>query len=306
MGNEAILISNKEKETRPRKTKAKSTTLADAMGVKLRYNENKTGTKSLYLDIHRNGKRYKEYLGKSFLLIGNTIADKETVRVAKSIMEERAIEIREQGVSVLSTKSRADVFTWLSKDIGKRKQGQSLLKHFKAFLCVPALSFRAIDGELVRTFQEYILTQVGANSTRTYMALFRGSIRRAAKQGYLHRDPFVKVDIVKATETERTYLTIEELKQFQEIYNKEKHTLSSNETLLSLAVKAISIKRNYHEALRAFLFACFTGLRISDVQKLIWGDIRGNQITIRQTKTKGLVTIPIDNQAMQYICVVLT
>lgn len=53
---------------------------------------------------------------------------------------------------------------------------------------------------------------------------------------------------------------------------------------------------------RAALFSAFTGLRYSDIQKLTWGEITGDEensrIEFRQKKTKGVMYQPISPQAL--------
>jgi integrase len=285
------------------KSKAKNSTIAQVFGVTLRYNTNKTGTKSLYLDIHKQGKRYKEYLGNGFLLVGNTTTDKETLRVAKEIMLKRASEIREQGVSVLSTKSKADVFAWLRKDAQSetRRNLRTVIHHLKAFLGLSVLPFRAIDSELIRKFQDYCTIHASANASHTYMISFKASMTRARKQGYLTQDHFSNIDSIKRTETERSYLSTSNVKQLQAIYDTEREILLREMTSLQSVKEQASINRNHHEVLRAFLFACFAGLRISDVKKLTWEQFNENGITIRQTKTRSMLTVPVNQQAWHYI-----
>lgn len=303
MENEVSISNTTTKTTSKTKNKSKSTTLSQIYGVTLRYNTNKKGTKSLYLDIHKDGKRYKEYLGKGFLLIGNTLADKETIRVAKEIMLERANKLREQGVSVLSTKSKSDALAWLAKEARAETKGnlRTVLGYFRKFIGVPLLPFRAIDGEMVRKFQEYLLQDATPNSVRTYMGVFKASIARARKQGYVVQDPFQSIEQVRATETEKKYLTSDQVKALQAIYDQEREILYGEAVSLQSAKEQGSINTNYHEALRAFLFACFSGLRLSDVKKLTWEQFNEQGITIRQQKTKGITTVHLNTQAWHYI-----
>jgi integrase len=57
------------------------------------------------------------------------------------------------------------------------------------------------------------------------------------------------------------------------------------------------------EVRRAFLFACQTGLRISDLETLTWGQIERSplQIIKRQKKTKNPVYIPLNETAAKLI-----
>ena len=55
------------------------------------------------------------------------------------------------------------------------------------------------------------------------------------------------------------------------------------------------------EVKRAFLFACFTGLRFSDIKALKWENVKGSQLEIRQEKTDEIVNIPLSNSAINLL-----
>ena len=74
------------------------------------------------------------------------------------------------------------------------------------------------------------------------------------------------------------YLTIEELKKL--------HTLVfslSNQLLFNVG--------------RYFLFACYTGLRYSDVKQLKWENIQDNMIRLNMVKTGDEIFIPLNDKA---------
>ena len=58
----------------------------------------------------------------------------------------------------------------------------------------------------------------------------------------------------------------------------------------------------------AFLFSCYTGLRLSDVESLVWGEVHPigarvddqDHLTVvkQQVKTKELVRVPLSPQAL--------
>ena len=52
---------------------------------------------------------------------------------------------------------------------------------------------------------------------------------------------------------------------------------------------------------RAFLFACNTGLRFSDVKALTWGDLKDGRIHFRQKKTLGFEYMPLNERALSII-----
>lgn len=71
-------------------------------------------------------------------------------------------------------------------------------------------------------------------------------------------------------------------------------------------VKALfDIETNAPQTRDAFLFCCFTGLRVSDVSSMTWGQIKsgvsGQYISMMMTKTKKLITVPIGKMAMRFL-----
>ncbi|MDR3192755.1 MAG: tyrosine-type recombinase/integrase, partial [Treponema sp.] len=59
------------------------------------------------------------------------------------------------------------------------------------------------------------------------------------------------------------------------------------------------------EVKRAFVFACYCTLRISDLKSLKWGDVEhttsGAQIVKRQVKTRSRVVVPLHESAWALI-----
>lgn len=92
--------------------------------------------------------------------------------------------------------------------------------------------------------------------------------------------------VIKGDGTQREFLTAEELERMEA-------TFMRNE-----------------ETKRAFLFSCFTGLRISDIISLTYGDIRQEQAAtgqriyiVRKTmvKTRRVVSVPLSKKALSYL-----
>lgn len=86
------------------------------------------------------------------------------------------------------------------------------------------------------------------------------------------------MDVIKPGEPEREFLTYEELQA------------------VAKAECEIPLLKT------AFLFSAMTGLRWSDVQKLVWSEVQhskevGYYIRFRQKKTKGAETLPTSEQA---------
>jgi integrase len=106
----------------------------------------------------------------------------------------------------------------------------------------------------------------------------RAILKKAVRDNVILKDPAVRVRHIKVPESIIEYLTTEEIAKL------EKTPLGG---ILGNEVK------------RAFMFAICTGLRISDIKTLTWGDIdiQKKQIEKRQKKTGRIVYIPLKNEA---------
>jgi integrase len=149
------------------------------------------------------------------------------------------------------------------------------------------LKFAGVNEKFCNDFRNYLLNARGRKNTKkileqnsagVYFSKFKAALRQAYKDGYLQEDLNSKIESIKEVETQRNYLTIEELN-----------------TLVKTDCPSTVIKS-------AALFSALTGLRFSDIMKLIWGEIEyiegtGYIIKFRQKKTKGIEVLPISEQA---------
>ena len=93
---------------------------------------------------------------------------------------------------------------------------------------------------------------------------------------------FDEVSAFKQGETEREFLTLEELQA------------------------AVEVDCDMPKLKTAFIFSCLTGLRWSDIKKLTWSEIQqskdlGHYIRFTQQKTKGVETQPVSEQAIDLL-----
>jgi integrase len=120
-------------------------------------------------------------------------------------------------------------------------------------------------------------TTLSQNSAASYFNKFKAALKQAYKDGYLQNDLNGKVEPIKQAETHRQHLSIDELKSLIK-------TPCTNPLLK-----------------RAALFAAITGLRFSDIKKLVWGEVQGNAelryLQFTQQKTKGAEVHPINEEA---------
>ncbi len=149
------------------------------------------------------------------------------------------------------------------------------------------LKFADLDETICNDFKEYLLTTKSNKSSKTtlsqnsavsYFNKLKAALKQAYKDGYLQTDLNAKIEPIKIAETRRNFLTIEELNRLVKT--------DCNNPLIK----------------RAALFSALTGLRHSDIIKLVWGELehikgQGYFIHFTQQKTQGIEVLPISEQA---------
>ena len=282
--------------------------------VKLRQKKISKGRKSLYLDFYPaiphpiTGKpTRREFLGLYLYEKPKTPIYKQhnddTLSIAESIRQKRdnflnkpeiysqyekeQLRIKEQGEKCF--------VEYFEKLTNKRKASNhdnwvSALNYLKSFTG-GSVSFSDINESYLEDFKEYLLTTKSKKSVKTtlsqnsavsYFNKVKATLKQAYKDGILQHDLNGKIKPIKAAETRREYLTLDEL-------NKLVKTPCNNEIMK-----------------RAALFSALTGLRFSDIQKMIWSEIeyiegQGYFLNFDQKKTKGVEVLPISEQAFSFL-----
>lgn len=274
------------------------------MTVTLR--QRKKGNKiSLYLDYYKSGKREYEYLGLYIIpepetgKLTQTQKDenKKILSLAESIRSKRHLEIQNgmYGFNNLE-KLKGNFIIYMETLAEKRLESKgnydnwdSTIKHLRKH-CPKDISFAHLDSKFVEGFRDYLTKTartpgdkpLSANSAHSYFNKFRAALKQAVKDGIIRANPAEQVDSLPQGDSEREFLTLEELQSVV------KHECE------------IPIIKT------AFIFSCLSGLRWSDINKLVWSEIQhsddyGWYIRFRQKKTKGAETLPISEQARKLL-----
>ncbi|MDJ1503489.1 site-specific integrase [Xanthocytophaga agilis] len=263
--------------------------------ITIRYKPLKNGKYSIYLDIYvqdATGKMKREYeFLKIYVSEDYSVkkrlkdADKESVLYAEGIKAKKELEFLNGNYGLIEKKadSQADYLTFLTREV-KRKTTNvdynlALLKHTKVFLKDKQPTFAEITRDWCEDFKSYLLKNVSQNTARSYLQALKLFLNIAIDKGFLLINPMQKVTLPKLQDVERTTLDIDELK---------------------LLIQTPT-KFGYHIR-EAFLFSCFTGLRISDIRLLKWSDIRDNRIYLRPAKTSEKIAIlPLTENAKEIL-----
>lgn len=265
---------------------------------------------SLYLDFYppiinsKTGKpTRREFLGFFLFDKPKDATDKlhnvETLQTAKQIQQKRENEINKPEVYSLYEKEQLRIkelgemdFVQYFKDIATNTHGgtkiriNNTLKYLISFTG-GSLKFSDLNKKTVSDFKEFLLTSksyrnndelLGNNSARLYFSAFKAILKQALNEEYLQKDVSAQTENIKYTEVNRNFLSLEEL------------------NLLVKTDCKIPILKS------AALFSAMTGLRHSDILKMVWSEvefIEGNGYFIKftQKKTGSNEMMPISEQA---------
>lgn len=284
--------------------------------VTIRFKELSKGNKSLYLDIYRDGVRSYEFL-KLYLIPerpgveADRIANQITLDAANAIKAQRIKEIvtGEAGIKERPGKTlllldwmrqRQDRATKSAIDAGRKASNtaegiKTLTAHLRRFIDTEykgkAVTLAQVDKNFCTDFAAYLTGagrriggRLSPNTSTIYYKSFEAAMNEAYKKGYISSNPVALIEESEKPQSqpaERDYLTAEELKTLAA-------TKCPNEQ-----VKA------------AFLFSCFCGLRLSDIEGLTWGDIRKDgetwRIETRMQKTRQIIYLPLSEAALKFL-----
>lgn len=262
--------------------------------VRLREKKLSNGGSSLYLDIYVGGKRHYEFL-KLYLVPARTRADKDanrqTMMLAEAVKAKRVIEVQNGrfGFDVPRHKKDASFTAYMTDKLSKMGEHTSVswrtaLHALQKYHGADDIMFSEVTSEWLNGFSAWLNERpaysrgsMKTNTVALYVTKIVACLHLAEKEGLVSPEVAKGVKRVRIEDTERAFLTIEELQRLMvaECYDK--------------------------DVRRTFLFACLTGLRISDVGALTWERVQSidgrTRLVFHQKKTGALEYYDINEQA---------
>lgn len=135
-----------------------------------------------------------------------------------------------------------------------------------------------ITPSWVEDYRNFLIERIpNCNTASAYFCKFKACLRYAVRHGWLAHIVLDTAGTIRTIETERSYLTLDELRR-------------------------LTVTPCHNDSLRrAFLFACLTGLRKSDIVRLQWAQVVEEngfvRLIFRQKKTHGQEYLDITPQA---------
>lgn len=257
------------------------------MSVALRRRDMSGGRQRLFLDYYHDGHRQQEslrmYVYKRPRTEQEKSHNKEALRQANSIRSMRELEqnASENGIATTHRKS-VDFLVYFQSVIDRYKKKniralKATLDYLKEFVGTRSLTLRRVNEQLCIEFRDFLELKLSGETPYDYFAHFKRVLKQAKREGLLTHNPASDV-ISKRTEGKmKDDLTIEELKRLAAAH-------CGNQ-----------------EVKRAFLFACYSGLRTCDLRLLKWKDIRNDNISLVQSKTGQPHTISLHPTAKRLL-----
>ncbi|WP_150048684.1 site-specific integrase [Methylomonas rhizoryzae] len=221
--------------------------------------------------------------------------NKETLQLVEAIKAKRLVEAASgQHGFTDSSKLSASFFRFFDQIMetkntvtgrGNYSVWQGCRVQLKRHYPDESLTFEQVTPEWLDGVRHYFENQAKTKSANqiskatasAYFNKVRAVVNAAYAKGIINRNPLAQVKGIKSESTERTYLTIEEVRAL------------------------VKTECRYDVLKRAFLFSCLTGLRWSDINKLDWAEVSQldgvHRLTFNQQKTKTLQYLDITQQA---------
>ncbi|WP_373707983.1 site-specific integrase [Kaistella sp.] len=224
--------------------------------------------------------------------------NKEVLEFAENVVAIRKAEYAQGRFELKNTTKAKRVFLNFFAELTEEKQTldssnnygnwYSTLQHLKKV--VPKnLTFDEIDENFIKKVRKYFEKDaiskskipLSQNSKYSYFNKFKAALRNAFDNGYLTINYASKIKSFEQAESQREYLTFDELQ--------------------SLA----KAECKYPVLKKAFLFSCLSGLRWSDINTLVWSEVRDEgdvfKVNFRQEKTDGVEYLYISKQARELL-----
>lgn len=261
------------------------------MTIKIRKRKIK-GRERLYFDYYYKGQRKTESLDFYLHLAapGSKLTkeqQKENKNTLKTVEQIKAIREREYlakkyDIDDLS-KLNASFIEYFRSLVSKKTESagnqgnwNSCLLHLERYTNGFDITFARANQDWIQGFREYLESgarskagqKLSQNTKASYFNKLKAAFKQARIDGIIKENPAEVVKGFKEAETDKAFLTADELK-----------------ILAKADCKDEQLKR-------AFLFSCLTGLRWSDVTSIRWNHLefsedRGHFLVFKQIKTEG-------------------
>lgn len=270
--------------------------------VTLRFRDRRNGTQTLFLDFYpgyRDPDTYelkrRQSLGLYIYKNPSTKEQKEfnamILKKAEAIRCKLYIDVINDKYDFFDkSKLKGSFLDYFREQVRNNYEKlEAAYKHFEYF-CDGSCTFEDIDIKLCKKFYAYLLDaksmihkkQISQNTAAAYWSVFKRMLGNAYRDNILRDNIADRLDFIPYTETNRQSLTLEEVRY-----------------LYATPCRIPQLRK-------ASIFACLTGLRISDILQIRWDNVRSyadgeKYIEFICQKTKRKTVVPISQETYEFI-----
>ena len=274
------------------------------MNVTVRKKKISKGRESVFLDITYQGKRVKHYL-QLFLY---TEPQDAIERKHNKVISQRIEKLKVEHLNALKkscfeediSNRKIEFLDYYAKLLLKRQERgtdvsvwKSALSHFLNLEMCQDKKLYLIDMPWLDKLKNYLLneakshnrkTRIGQNTAKAYFNKVVITLKEAFYEGIIPTDISSRVRRITEVESEKDYLTVDELSRFMKL----------------------EVREQDAELHKACVFSALTGLRSLNVKRLTWGNIfmdeKGNPyMRFEQVKRKNQEHLYILKEAFELI-----
>ncbi|NTV19567.1 MAG: site-specific integrase [Bacteroidales bacterium] len=256
------------------------------MGVKIRERKMASGEVAFYIDTYH--KDYGRFSQKSGLQASPK--NRKEYREALGNVQDKARQIERDlardpagvfGRKVKATDNFIEFYRHITEK-GRYPKYVNVLPILQRY-SGGVIPFASVNGAWLERFKAHLLSldNISQNTAGGYLTSVKTVLKQAFREGYLAEDISAKVPGIKKTDIQRHFLSIEQVEAL--------HRTNCRNGMIK----------------QAFLFACFSGLRLSDIESLRWEQISlingAPFIQFRQRKTCQYENLPLSEQAVRIL-----
>jgi integrase len=258
------------------------------MSVKLREKTLKDGRKRFYLDQYFSGKRTYQFLDIYINKSDTSIQKKEKIAIAQAIRSKVELDVARDGFLPKSTSFQKQSFiefidnyhaNYCLRDV--RMIGAAI-KKFKTYISNKNLTFKDVNSLLLEDFCTFLTdpkNKLSGETAHNYFSRFKKVMNYAVKKGYLDRE------------------VVEVRFRGQSKNNRERKEILSADEIQLMA----STRCGNEEIKKGFLFACFTGLGLKELQDLKWAEVANGVLKKNRAKTGVLINSYLNETALNIL-----
>ena len=274
--------------------------------VKLRMRDRRNGTKSLFLDFwpgYRDPETMELIRRRSLGMYIYAVPANKQLKLyndkilakAEAIRCKVYIDVLDEKYDFFNRDRLKEDFLGYFRNMVNRNyvKCDAAYKHFEKF-SKGKCTFEMLDVLYCNKYMEYLLDtkvssrgghvikkSISRNTASAYWNVFKQVLTKAYRERRLTDDLASLLENISCTTPVKQSLTLEEVRR-----------MYATECSIPVVRKAA-------------LFSCLTGLRISDIKALRWGDIIRDgdsaKLVIAQKKTQALNAVPICSKAMEWL-----